>query len=67
MAEDSPEAKASIPRLSLEDIEPKTRELPIEVVQDGKSRDDGVTILTHSVPSNGILYLDLALGEQPSI
>lgn len=53
LAEDSPEAQASIPRLGLEDIDPKNIELPIEVVQDGKKNADGVTILTHTVPSNG--------------
>ena len=59
LAEDSEEAKASIPRLTLDDIDPRATELPISVVADGK--DGGVTVLTHEVPSNGILYLDLAL------
>ena len=53
LAEDSAEAKKSIPRLSLEDIDRESRELPIEVVQDGKTDPNGVTILTHTVPSNG--------------
>ena len=58
----SPEAKATVPRLSLQDIERKCRELPIDVMQDGLGpADEGVAVLTHCVPSNGILYLDLAL------
>jgi len=59
---DSEEARQTIPRLGLEDLEPKAVELPLTVVQDGKSDNgDGLTILAHEVPSNGILYFDLAL------
>lgn len=56
--EDSPEAKATLPRLTKDDISPKARELPIEVVKDGK--DGGETILTHTLPTSGILYADIA-------
>lgn len=57
LAEDSEEAKKSIPRLSLADIDPKCAELPLTVVDN----DMGVTMLEHEVPSAGILYFDLAL------
>lgn len=60
LAEDSPEAKATLPRLGLEDIEKKNTELPIEIKRVGAQSDDGVTILTHSVLSNGILYAEAA-------
>jgi Zn-dependent M16 (insulinase) family peptidase len=53
--EDSPEAKASLPRLSLTDIERTAKVLPIEV-----EKLSDATILTHSVQSNGILYTDIA-------
>lgn len=56
-AEDSAEAKASLPRLSLSDIERKARELPIDIVR--AADKDGVTIIQHSVASNGILYADV--------
>jgi hypothetical protein len=57
----SVEAKASIPRLTLKDIEPKTLELPITVEKNGRVDKSGITILSHDVPSNGILYMDTAL------
>lgn len=54
-AEDSPEAKASIPRLTLEDIDKKVKEIPIAV----EKHADGTTVLTHELQSNGILYADI--------
>jgi len=60
LAEDSPEAKATLPRLGLEDIDKKCTELPIEVKRLGSDSPDGVTILTHPVLSNGILYAQVA-------
>ena len=56
-AEDSPEARATLPRLSLDDINPKARELPIEVLREGKGVD--ATILTHELTTSGILYADM--------
>ena len=56
-AEDSPEARATLPRLSLDDIDPKARELPIEVVREGNGMD--ATILTHDLTTSGILYADV--------
>ena len=52
--EDSPEAKATLPRLGLEDIEREAKKLPIEVETVGDA-----TILKHVVQSNGILYVDV--------
>lgn len=53
---DSEEALATIPTLKLEDMEKKHKALPIS-----ESREKGVTILYHDLPTNGIIYLDLAL------
>jgi len=53
-AEDSPEAKATIPRLSLSDLDKKQREIPIDV-----ETRKGVTVLKHVLPTNGILYVDV--------
>jgi hypothetical protein len=55
--EDTPEAKATLPRLTKADIDPKARELPIDVVKDGS--DGGETILTHNLQTSGILYADI--------
>lgn len=57
LREDSEEAKKSIPRLSLQDIDPKISELPINIVPN----DLGITVLEHDVPSSGILYMDMAM------
>jgi hypothetical protein len=53
---DSDEALATIPTLSLEDMEKQHKVIPSTV-----SHDKGVTILYHDLPTNGIIYLDLAL------
>jgi Zn-dependent M16 (insulinase) family peptidase len=55
-APDSPEALATLPCLSREDIDPQVRVTPTEV------RDwDDVTALLHDLPTNDICYMDLAL------
>eukprot|EP00595_Chromulina_sp_UTEXLB2642_P003778 CAMPEP_0196764920 /NCGR_PEP_ID=MMETSP1095-20130614/7173_1 /TAXON_ID=96789 ORGANISM="Chromulina nebulosa, Strain UTEXLB2642" /NCGR_SAMPLE_ID=MMETSP1095 /ASSEMBLY_ACC=CAM_ASM_000446 /LENGTH=864 /DNA_ID=CAMNT_0042121777 /DNA_START=525 /DNA_END=3119 /DNA_ORIENTATION=- len=54
LREDSPEAKASIPHLSLQDIEKEIKETPIVV-----SSIDDVLLITHDLSSNGILYADI--------
>ena len=56
-AEDSAEAKATLPRLGLDDIDPKARELPITIHKEG-AKDD-TTILSHTLPTSGILYADI--------
>ena len=53
---DSPEDLATIPALSLSDLPTKGIELHNEV-----SIEQGVTVLRHDVPSNGILYADVGL------
>jgi Zn-dependent M16 (insulinase) family peptidase len=55
LAEDSPEARATIPKLALEDIEREVKVVPIEV----DKSIDGVTILTHDLETSGILYTDI--------
>ncbi|MBW2136219.1 MAG: insulinase family protein [Deltaproteobacteria bacterium] len=51
---DPPEALARIPRLRLEDLDKRTKEIPISLLRQG-----GTTILYHDIFTNGILYLDL--------
>ncbi len=51
---DPPEALATIPRLSLEDLEREVRRVPTAVEE-----MEGVTVLTHDLATNGILYLDV--------
>ena len=53
-SEDSPEALATIPKLSLEEIDPKVRDFPIEVEKWGDN-----TLLWHPANTNGIAYLHL--------
>ena len=58
--EDSPEAKASLPRLTLSDIEREAKMLPINVKKADGEDNKSVTILEHEVQTNGILYVDVA-------
>ena len=51
---DSPEMLMTIPLLDREDLDPKIRQIPTELLQDGQSK-----ILYHDIFTNGILYLDL--------
>ncbi|NLY67698.1 MAG: insulinase family protein [Tissierellia bacterium] len=51
--EDSEEAKATIPRLSLSDVEPKAEKIPQEVI-----REKGFTLLNHNIFTSKISYLD---------
>lgn len=48
---DSAEALATIPALSIKDIDPKPKGIPIEVIDSN--------IFYHAIPTNNILYLDL--------
>jgi Zn-dependent M16 (insulinase) family peptidase len=52
---DPPEALASIPTLTLEDLDKENKRIPIEVVNTG-----GASTLYHDLFTNGIVYLDLA-------
>ena len=52
--DDSEEAKATIPKLSLKDVEPKAQVIPQEVV-----RENNFTILNHNIFTSNIAYVDL--------
>lgn len=54
---DTPEQKSTLPKLDLVDIERKTKELPLTITRDNV---DGLTILTHALPTSRLLYLDAA-------
>lgn len=56
-AEDSEEAKASIPRLQLADLTREVREHPIKVHSD----QAGAVVLAHDIACNGILHVKVAL------
>ncbi len=51
---DSPEALASLPMLTLDDLDKTNKTIPIEVVQ-----SQGSKILYHDLFTNGILYLNV--------
>ena len=53
-APDSVEAIASLPLLQRDDLDKDIRS-----VEHSESRLHGVTVLTHELPTNGILYLDI--------
>lgn len=55
-APDSPDALASIPMLTREDIDPRVRTVPTDVAD-----WDRTTVLRHDLPTNNIAYMDLAL------
>ncbi len=52
---DSPEARASIPSLTKEDIPREVETIPCEIIE-----DEGITIYRQGLFTNGILYTDLA-------
>lgn len=54
--EDSPEALATIPTLSLEDIPKHGKENPLSV-----KRHDSITLLHHEIDTTGILYVRMLL------
>jgi len=53
-APDSPEALATIPTLSLDDIDKNNKAIPIEIQKVGET-----PVLFHNLFTNGIVYLDL--------
>lgn len=53
LTEDSEEAKATIPKLSLSDVEPKAEKIPQEVI-----REKAFTLLKHNIFTSKISYLD---------
>ena len=58
-APDSPEARATLPKLELSDIDPQNQELPIQVSH-SESHGMDATLITHDLESSGILYADVA-------
>lgn len=57
-APDSPEARSTLPRLALEDIDPVSKELPSELLASSRVKD--ATVLVHDLETSGILYADVA-------
>merc|ERR1712127_952968 len=55
-AEDPEEKLALIPSLSMDDLDKKVRNVPIAV-----GEEQGVTVLRHVLPTNGIVYADFGL------
>ena len=55
-AEDSVEAKNTIPKLGMEDLDPTAKDIPIEVI---KRDSESGAILTHDLVTSGILYADI--------
>lgn len=53
---DSPEALATIPHLTLDDLDKAGKTIPVELLERESTR-----VLYHDLPTNGIVYLDLAL------
>ncbi len=53
---DSPEALATLPALTLADLDKGIRTIPIET-----SREQGATLLYHDLFTNGIAYVDVGL------
>jgi Zn-dependent M16 (insulinase) family peptidase len=52
---DSPEALATLPSLTLGDLDKKNKTIPLEILE-----QDGVKILYHDLFTNGIVYFDLS-------
>jgi len=55
-AEDPPEKLATIPSLSIDDLDTKIRTVPIAV-----GEESGVKVLRHDLATNGIVYADFGL------
>lgn len=51
---DSPESLATLPMLTLEDLDKENKTIPIEVIQ-----NQGADVLFHDLFTNGILYLNV--------
>lgn len=63
-SEDSPEARATIPKLTLGDLKRESTEYPIEVTEN--ENDSGITVLRHELGStSGIAYAVLGVDLSP--
>ena len=51
---DSPDALATIPSLSLADLDKDSKSIPLEILEEGQTK-----ILYHDIFTNGIIYLDV--------
>ncbi len=51
---DSPEALATLPMLTLDDLDRESKKIPIEVLE-----EQGSKVLLHDLFTNGIVYLDI--------
>ena len=54
LSEDTPEAKATIPKLSISDVEPKAEIIPQKII-----KDENTTLLFHNIFTSKIAYVDL--------
>lgn len=54
LSEDTEEAKATIPKLALSDVDPKAEIIPQEII-----KDNDLTILFHDIFTSKIAYVDL--------
>lgn len=54
LSDDTEEAKATIPKLAISDVDPKVEEIPQEII-----KDNNATILFHNIFTSKIAYLDL--------
>lgn len=54
LSDDTEEAKATIPKLLISDVNPKSEKIPQETIKDGNT-----TILFHNIFTSQIAYLDL--------
>ncbi len=54
VSEDTSEDKATIPKLSISDVEPKAEIIPQEIFKDGNT-----TLLFHNIFTSKIAYVDL--------
>lgn len=54
LSDDTEEAKATIPKLSISDVSPKVEAIPQEEI-----KEDDITILFHNIFTSKIAYLDL--------
>merc|ERR1711871_262887 len=58
--EDSPEAKATVPKLGMDDLDPHVKDIPISANQkmDDQGKQEGL-ILTHDLTTSGVVYVDI--------
>jgi Zn-dependent M16 (insulinase) family peptidase len=57
---DSPEALATIPTLTLEDLDKQNKLIPLEIIEKEEGKGEGQSkILYHDLFTNGIIYLDV--------